>query len=40
MHISIRKFIIYTLYLLHVSATQMVIFREVDYKGHRYSEIL
>jgi len=32
MHISVLKYIIYTLCLLHVSATHVAVFREVHYK--------
>jgi hypothetical protein len=32
-HIIVRKFITHTVYLLHVSATHVAIFREVSYKG-------
>jgi hypothetical protein len=33
MHISILKYIIHTVYILHVSATHVAVFREVHYKG-------
>jgi hypothetical protein len=33
MHVSIREYVTHTVYLLHVSATHMAIFREVHYKG-------
>jgi hypothetical protein len=33
MHISVRNYIIHTVYLLYVSATHVAIFSEVHYKG-------
>jgi hypothetical protein len=33
MHISVRKYIINTVHLLHVSATHVTILSEVHYKG-------
>jgi len=32
MHVSVRKYIIHTVYLLHVSAIRVAVFREVNYK--------
>jgi hypothetical protein len=39
MHISVRKYIIHIVYLVHVSAIHVAIFREVHAK-YRYFEIL
>jgi hypothetical protein len=33
MHISVGKYAIHIVYLLHVSATHVAIFREVHYEG-------
>ena len=33
MHVSVCKYIIHTVYLPHVSAIHVTIFREVNYKG-------
>jgi len=33
MHVSVCVYIIHTVYLLHVSATDVAIFKEVHYKG-------
>jgi hypothetical protein len=41
MHIDIKKayYVIHTVYLIHVSATLVVILREVQYKGKIYRDI-
>jgi hypothetical protein len=33
-HVSVWKFIIHTLYLLHVSATHVAIYSDLHYKGY------
>jgi hypothetical protein len=40
MHISVWKYITHTVYLLHVSATHVVIFREVHYKEYIHRNII
>jgi hypothetical protein len=39
MHISVRKCIIHTVHLLHVSATHVAIFKEVHYKEYIHRNI-
>jgi len=39
MHTSVRKYVIHTVYLLCVSTTHVVIFKEVNYKDQIYRKI-
>ena len=39
MHTSERKYIIHILYILHVSATHVAIFRDVHYNGYVHADI-